>query len=274
MELNFTVYRKNLENLQQKINLQKGFKTMPLTFAHPAAVLLFSRKSKYINFSAMVFGSMSPDFEYFLRGQPQGEIGHTFIGFITLNLPLVALIYFIYHFFIHQTLVSHLPILLQDTYTKKVDSNIMLNLVVFIYSALFGMFTHVVWDSFTHINGYMVLNFPAVFTKIYEIYDFEIPLYKLLQHGSTLIGIIFIIGYLYFRALSQRHENTNVCIKRKLIYWSTLFLVTSVLVIVWYVIDYVSILNYGIFVVRIIDSFFISLLLISSYLKYSPLQLD
>jgi lysylphosphatidylglycerol synthetase-like protein (DUF2156 family) len=250
---------------------------MPLTFAHPAAVLLFSRRSKYINFSAMVFGSMSPDFEYFLRGQPKGEIGHTFMGFITFNLPLVALIYFIYHFFIHQTLVSHLPILLQDTYTKRVDSNTMLNLVVFIYSALFGMFTHVVWDSFTHINGFMVLHFPAVFTKIYSIYGFEIPLYKFLQHGSTLFGIILIIGYMYFRSSSQRHENTNVCIKCKLIYWSTIILVTSLLVIIWYVIDYVSILNYGIIVVRIIDSFLISLLLISIYLKYSPkkrLQLD
>ena len=50
---------------------------MPLTFAHPAAILPFSRKSKYINFSAMVFGSMAPDFEYFLRGQPMGGIGHT-----------------------------------------------------------------------------------------------------------------------------------------------------------------------------------------------------
>ena len=33
---------------------------MPLTFAHPAAILPFSRKSKYINFSAMVLGSMAP----------------------------------------------------------------------------------------------------------------------------------------------------------------------------------------------------------------------
>ena len=52
---------------------------MPLTFAHPSAILPFSRISRYINFSAMVFGSMAPDFEYFLRGQPMG----------TLALPLL-----------------------------------------------------------------------------------------------------------------------------------------------------------------------------------------
>ena len=69
---------------------------MPLTFAHPAAILPLSRKSRYIHFSALVLGSMAPDFEYFLRGQPMGEIGHTLTGFIWFNLPLVALIYVIY----------------------------------------------------------------------------------------------------------------------------------------------------------------------------------
>lgn len=47
---------------------------LPLTFAHPAAVLPFSRKSKYIHFSALVLGSMAPDFEYFLRGRPIGRL--------------------------------------------------------------------------------------------------------------------------------------------------------------------------------------------------------
>ena len=44
------------------------------------------------------------------------------------------------------------------------------------------MLTHVVWDSFTHINGYMVLKFPDLFTHSYNIYGFSIPMYKFLQH--------------------------------------------------------------------------------------------
>ncbi len=88
---------------------------MPLTFAHPAAVLPFSRKSKYIHFSALVLGSMAPDFEYFLRGRPIGEIGHTFVGFFLFNLPLVLFIYLIYQRFIQQPIMSHLPEFLQAT---------------------------------------------------------------------------------------------------------------------------------------------------------------
>lgn len=240
---------------------------MPLTFAHPAAILPLSRKHKYINFSAMVLGSMAPDFEYFLRGRPMGEIGHTFAGFVYFNLPLVAVIYFIYHSFVHQTLFNHLPVFLQDASTNRVESSNQLKVVVFIYSALFGMLTHVVWDSFTHINGYMVLRFPALFTNTYNIYGFDIPLYKFLQHGSTVVGIALIVGYLYVRALLYRQKNTTVSTRRKLMFWTSLFLLTAIIVCFWYMIDYIPVSSYGIAVVRIIDSFLLSLLVVSLFYK-------
>lgn len=240
---------------------------MPFTVAHPAAVLPLSRKSKYINFSAMVLGSMAPDFEYFLRGRPMGEIGHTFAGFVYFNLPLVAFIYFIYHFFIHQILFNHLPAFLQEASTKRIESSNLLKVVVFIYSALFGMLTHVVWDSFTHINGYMVLRFPALFTNTYNVYGFDIPLYKFLQHGSTVVGIALIVGYLYVRALPHRQKNTTVSPRRKIMYWASLITLTIIIVCFWYIIDYIPVSSYGIVVVRIIDSFLMSLLVVSLFYK-------
>ncbi|MFE8696467.1 DUF4184 family protein [Cytobacillus sp. FJAT-53684] len=235
---------------------------MPLTFAHPAVVLPFSRKSKYINFSALVLGSMAPDFEYFLRGQPLGEIGHTWMGFFLFNLPLVAAIYFIYHIFMHQTIVSHLPAFLQEPIIHKVDSSRKLKVIVFCYSALFGMLTHVVWDSFTHMHGYMVIHFP-ILAQTFDIYGHNIPLYKFLQHGSTLVGIIAIIGYMYFRALLLGRKKGNVNAKQKLLFWSSVFLLTIFTAFLWNFVDYVSIISYGILVVRIIDSFLVSLLIIS-----------
>ncbi|ATP40453.1 hypothetical protein CSE16_10565 [Solibacillus sp. R5-41] len=241
---------------------------MPLTFAHPAAVLPFSRKSKYIHFSALVLGSMAPDFEYFLRGQPIGAIGHTFSGFLYYNLPLVAFIYLIYHYFIHQTLINHLPAFLQDSSKNRIHTNNVLKVVIFIYSALLGMLTHVAWDSFTHKNGYMVQKFPTILANTFTIDRFEIPLYKFLQHGGTLFGLILIVGYVYFRTLSQKQKKMNIPTKQKLTFWLSLILLTLFIVFFWYVIDYVSILSYGIVVVRIIDSFFISLLIISLFYKF------
>lgn len=238
---------------------------MPLTFAHPAAVLPFSRDSKYVNFLAMVLGSMSPDFEYFLRGMPYGEIGHTFIGFIAFNLPIVVIIYFIYQTCIHRTLFSHLPSIIQGTYSQKTSSTRMLKVFVFLYSTLFGMLTHVVWDSFTHLGGFMVKNI-SILTYTVHIFNFNIPIFKFLQHGSTIVGITAIISYMYFRAAKNKYDNVgNTKRKQKWMYWSQIVLLTTLLFCLWYLIDKVTIESYGIIVVRIIDSALISLLIVSLY---------
>ncbi|MEG0472920.1 MAG: DUF4184 family protein [Solibacillus sp.] len=241
---------------------------MPLTFAHPAAVLPFSRKNKYIHFPALILGSMAPDFEYFLRGQPIGEIGHTFSGFLTYNLPLVAFFYLIFHFFIYQTLFNQMPTFLQDATKSRLHENYAMRVVIFIYCALLGMLTHVTWDSFTHKNGYMVQKFPTILANTFTIDRFDIPLYKFLQHGGTLFGLILIVSYLYVRALSQKQKKPNIRTKQKLVFWLSIFVLTLFIVVFWYGINYISIFSYGIVVVRIIDSFFISLFTISLFYKY------
>lgn len=240
---------------------------MPLTFAHPAAILPFSRKSNYINFSAMVLGSMSPDFEYFINGRPLGEIGHTFSGFIYFNLPLVIFIYLVYHTYVHETLLNHLPFFLQDTYSHQSNTNRTLKVIVLIYSSLFGMLTHVIWDSFTHVTGRMVTSYPEIFTKIYPILDWNIPVFKIVQHGSTLIGLIALLGYVSYRAMHNQRTESAVPARQKLLYWFTVFLLTIVLVSIWSLFYSVSIFSYGTMVVRIIDSFFISLFFIALFVK-------
>ncbi|MHC0035342.1 DUF4184 family protein [Pseudoneobacillus sp. C159] len=241
---------------------------MPLTFAHPAAVLPFSRKSKYVNFLAMVLGSMSPDFEYFLRGKPYGEIGHTFIGFVTFNLPIVLVIYFLYQAYIHRTLFSHLPNVLQITFTKKANSPRSLKVIVFLYSALLGMLTHVIWDSFTHTVGFKVKNL-SILTNTIHLFDYTIPIYKFLQHGSTILGITTILGYMYFQTVKNRcHDGGNIRLLQKLMFWGQIGFITTLIFLIWYFIEQISIESYGIIVVRIIDSVLISLLIVSLYFKH------
>jgi hypothetical protein len=237
---------------------------MPLTFAHPAAVLPFSNRNKFVHFTAMVLGSMAPDFEYFLRGQPIGEYGHTFLGFLLLNLPLVFVVYLIYNTIINPVLVEHLPVYIEDRY-RRLYSREWHRWLVFSYSALFGMFTHVAWDSFTHYDGFMVMNFP-MFTHTFSLYSFKIPLYKILQHGSTLFGLSLIVGFILFR-VSVFKAKLNLAQKRIIAFWLLLLIMTLISTCVWYILSDVTIKHYGILVVRIIDSFFISLLIISCSLR-------
>lgn len=235
---------------------------MPLTFAHPAAILPFSRQSKYIHFSALVFGSMAPDFEYFLRGRPIGEIGHSLTGFFTFNLPLVILLYLIYRACIQQHLINHLPVCLQYTANQRTSKSKLFNVMVFSYSALFGMLTHVVWDSFTHKNGFMVTQI-SILAEIMPLFGLQIPLYKYLQHGSTLVGITLIICYVSYRAANQPKKSLpSIQPKQKLIFWLQVLGLAFFYVCIWYLINEVSLRSYGVWVVRFIDSSFLSLLTI------------
>jgi hypothetical protein len=58
---------------------------------------------------------------------------------------------------------------------------------------VFGALTHIIWDSFTHRSGMAVANLPA-----FRAIVLGVPLYKVLQHGSTLLGLLLIARW-YFR---------------------------------------------------------------------------
>ena len=60
---------------------------MPFTVAHVAAVLPAVRWARRLEPSCLVIGSMSPDFEYFVRGEQVSTISHTFVGLFAWCLP-------------------------------------------------------------------------------------------------------------------------------------------------------------------------------------------
>ena len=130
------------------------------------------------------------------------------------------------------------------------------------------MLTHVAWDSFTHLEGFMVRNL-SILTYTVPILDFHIPIFKFLQHGGTLVGITAIIGYMYFRtARNRRNGGRSIRPKQKWMYWGQIAVLTTLLFCLWHLIDKVSIEFYGIIVVRIIDSALISLFIVSLYFDH------
>ncbi len=134
---------------------------MPFTFAHPLAVSPFGKKkSKYFNIAALVIGSMAPDFEYFIHFRPYQQHGHTILGQVYYNLPLVIIVYLIYHYILKESLVIHLPKPYCSDFYHLVKSKFsvksLVDWMIFIYSSFIGMLTHLIWDSFTHENGYFV----------------------------------------------------------------------------------------------------------------------
>ncbi|RNB59814.1 DUF4184 family protein [Brevibacillus gelatini] len=210
---------------------------MPFTFSHPAIVLPL-RRWGWVSFPALVFGSMAPDFEYFLRMQPYSVYSHTFLGLFCVDLPLVIVLYVVYRFLVEKGLLAVLPLwaakgLACRRTGKESRKRKWVSLVVFVYSALLGSYSHIAWDAFTHDRGSMVERFVFLQQRIPLVF-LEVPVYKLLQHGSTLLGGLAIV-YVIWR--SGRHKH-HVEIKQATLYGKVLFwlgvAVIGLGVVVWH----------------------------------------
>lgn len=167
---------------------------MPFTFfAHQAAVLpLKLARPARVSGTALVVGSMAPDFEYFLRGYPMGQIGHTLLGQLVFCLPLSLVVYWLITRVIAAPLAAQLPDLgdfhLRDYAALAVQPRGRGYWGIVALSALAGSVSHVVWDSFTHAHGPVAQAFPVMRVALLYLHGTPVTTHKLLQHGSTVFG--------------------------------------------------------------------------------------
>ncbi len=172
---------------------------MPFTLSHPAAVLPLAHRGLIP--SALIIGSMAPDFEYFIRFSTGYSFGHTFLGLFTLTLPLGLLVFWLFHTLLKVPLLALLP---PSHYarlypiSKQPQPKSFQYLGLVILSLLLGATTHIVWDLFTHENTWVVQRFVLLQVTVAETPFGSLKMYKLLQHSSTLLGGLVLLLW-YFR---------------------------------------------------------------------------
>ncbi|TRX39497.1 DUF4184 family protein [Flavobacterium restrictum] len=185
---------------------------MPFTFSHPAIILPFLKEKK-LSATGLIIGSLCPDFEYFIRMKVQSDCSHTFLGLFFFNLPVGLLFALVFHQIIKKPFIENLPLFFQNKLTLLKSTKWMdylkTNFLNVLLSILIGAISHVLWDSFTHKSGYFVAQIPFLRLQINSI-----PLYKIMQHLSSLIGMIFILYYGY-----KLPDNKVVAVKSDSKYW-------------------------------------------------------
>lgn len=204
---------------------------MPFTFSHPAIVLpLTYLPRKWFSLTGLVIGSLTPDFEYFLRMKVQSTYSHTLSGIFWFDLPLGLLLAFIFHNIVRDNLFDNLPTILKSRLLifKQFNWNgyFKRSWVVVILSIIIGAASHIFWDSFTHGNGYFVQTIPAL-TNTIDLFGKQLPIFKILQHSSTVFGGLIII----FTLLKlPTHKNVTGRFNAK--YWSILAVLTLAIIVI------------------------------------------
>lgn len=173
---------------------------MPFTLAHPAAVwpLKFLR---YLAVIPLVIGSLTPDLASYIPNSHALVNSHTLRGTIRLDLPLgFALLLAL--FVLRPILLAplwqpHRQFLRQciDTYFSN-----RWWWVIAIPSLLLGSWTHILWDSFTHENHFMVRHLSVLQHAVDFDDEHRVSLFRILQYVCSVLGLVF-IGWWYTTAL-------------------------------------------------------------------------
>jgi hypothetical protein len=171
---------------------------MPGTFSHPAAVLPLRRFTPWpLNFAALVIGSMTPDFGYFIDRFDLSRFAHTLPGSFLACVPTgVAMLILLYLFAkpVCYALPSpHREVLspLCPAFPRQFTVCLMILLSLFL-----GAWTHIFWDAFTHLDGWFVERIAFLRAPAFQTGSSTTHVYLALQEGSTLLGFpILVIAY-------------------------------------------------------------------------------
>ena len=161
---------------------------MPLTFSHAAAALPLRRLR--LPFSALVVGTMAPDFLYFTGMMAQGRFGHTLPGLFLSCLPLGLLLLWVFHRLIKRPLIGLAPLAAQQRlHPFREASPFDRPLALVAVALVLGACTHIVWDSFTHAERWGVAHVAWLRQTVPVPVLGTLSVYRLVQHGSTLFGL-------------------------------------------------------------------------------------
>jgi hypothetical protein len=157
--------------------------------------------------SALVVGTLSPDFEYPFRLAAVSRFSHTLPGILYFCVPIGVILLWIFHRLIKGPTILLLP----GSVRQRVEPHATQfsfwpasRLLLITISVAIGATTHVVCDSFTHEHGWFVERWPALQASL--IAGQKLQIFKLLQYGSSIVGLL-LLSYCFHGWLRNQHND-------------------------------------------------------------------
>jgi hypothetical protein len=174
---------------------------MPFTFAHPAAVLPLRRRFKTLQTVPLIVGSVAPDLPYFIPARLNHWTleTHTFSGSFWVDVP-IGMVTLLFGFLFRRQLVALLTPRARALCLRSVEHfrDQPLHWVLAPFALLIGTWTHLLWDSFTHDNGWMVRRVAALSAPI-TFAGYTGTMCHALQYVSSVAGLVILA--IWFRRL-------------------------------------------------------------------------
>jgi hypothetical protein len=182
---------------------------MPYTISHAAIILPFARwLARWRLLSAVVLGAMVPDFGLFFPWRIHRFETHSSFALLTFCLPVGLASYWIFQYLVKTPVLEALP---EGPYSRwrpfssPADIASLRQWLLAAIGILGGAVTHLVWDAFTHENARGVRMIPWLEEPV-DIGRHRMGGVRLLQDGSSLIGLTIVAGLMLYALRRGRQE--------------------------------------------------------------------
>jgi hypothetical protein len=164
---------------------------VPFTISHAAAVLPLQRIGKTrLPLAALMIGSMSPDFSYFVPGEFSRLATHSLVGLFLFCWPASLAVWILYVRLFEQPTIALLP----ETWRLRIpQSTRELNfrtLALVSAAIILGAVTHDVWDAFTHAHTAITKAFPVLSAVAFVSHGAHVRWYAILWGLSSILGMV------------------------------------------------------------------------------------
>ena len=239
---------------------------MPFTVAHPILILPLLKIRK-LSATGLIIGSIIPDVEFIIQMKEVENVGHHVSGIFLFDLPAAIICSYLFHYLIRDTSRRHMPDPMIERFMLKDHFDwhreFTKNFAPVILSFLIGILSHLIWDAFTHHDGYFVTLFPMLSMDVGWA-GLQLPAYFALQIGFSIAGLYIVASILLdFNAWSLQ----KILVNPYRLYWMQLFacafLIACLRFIVWYDEN-----SPGDIMLGIMGSIFYAVIIVSLYYLY------
>jgi hypothetical protein len=162
---------------------------MPFTLAHPAAVLPLRGRGS-LRLAPLIIGAVTPDLPYYVPARlgRYGTWTHTFVGSFTICLVLGYLM-LLAIYLLRRPLTALLSARARWLCLAALAPfRSPLEWLLASVSIVIGVWTHLAWDSFTHLDGWMVHRV-AILSAPVTFGSYSGTVCHVLQYLSSVLGL-------------------------------------------------------------------------------------
>ena len=164
---------------------------MPFTVSHAAAVIPLRKLQ--LPLAALMIGSMSPDFAYFLPGDTGRVETHSIAGVFWFCWPVSLAFWLLFVHVLERPTVTLLPESCRSRFAPSNRKISLSTLALASAAVICGALTHILWDSFTHRGTGIVKAIPALGSVAFYVNGWRVRWFVVLQHLSSVFGILVLM---------------------------------------------------------------------------------